>query len=53
MCIRDSGALGKAYDYLLAHDALRARLGVSRQEDALLALEPTRGPGDYLSLIHI
>jgi hypothetical protein len=41
------GALGKAYDYLLAHDALRARLGVSRQEDALLALEPTRGPGDY------
>jgi len=41
------GALGKAYDYLLAHDALRASLGVSRQEDALLALEPTRGPGDY------
>ena len=41
------GALGKAYDYLLTHDALRASLGVSRQEDALLALEPTRGPGDY------
>ena len=41
------GALGKAYDYLLTHDALRASLGVSSQEDALLALEPTRGPGDY------
>ena len=41
------GALGKAYDYLLTHHALRASLGVSRQEDALLALEPTRGPGDH------
>lgn len=41
------GALGKAYDYLLTHDALRASLGVSHAQDALLALEPTRGPGDY------
>ena len=40
------GALGKAYDYLLQEDALRAQIGVSASEDALLALEPQRGPGD-------
>ncbi len=40
------GALGKAYDYLLREDALRAQNGVSAQEDALLALDPDRGPGD-------
>lgn len=40
------GALGKVYDYLLQEDALRAQIGVSAQEDALLALEPERGPGD-------
>ncbi len=39
-------ALGKAYDYVLHDDALRAQIGVSAQEDALLALEPERGPGD-------
>jgi hypothetical protein len=40
------GALGKAYDYLLQEDALRAQIGVTPLEDALLALEPDRGPGD-------
>lgn len=40
-------ALGKAFDHLLARPALRTRLGVSAQEEALLGLAPAHGPGDY------